>query len=103
MEFLRGWSSRDRGLAEALTELEDQRCGGCGQKRELAWDPDTNGWWDHHEVTCEACAELERAKAEAKDPEPGAKGYVVFNNGRSEGGASGAVSRPGHEASAQER
>lgn len=73
------WSSRDRGLAEALTALEDQSCPGCNQKRSLAHDPETDGWWEHHEVVCNACAELERARKESKDPEPGAKGYVALD------------------------
>lgn len=86
MEFIRGWSSRDRGLAEALTELEDQKCSGCGHPRELAWNPETNGWWDHHEVVCEACAELERVKAETKNPEPGAMPYLTLDPEWSKGG-----------------
>lgn len=74
---MRDWSDRDRGLAEALTIVEDGLCpGGCGQKRDLAWNGDTDGWWESHEVVCAACAELERAQKEAKEPEPGVLRYV---------------------------
>lgn len=74
-----GWSVRDRGLAEALTELEDRVCRDCGQKRELAWNPDTNGWWDVHDVVCEACAALDEERDVKKKPEHGAKPIVTLD------------------------
>lgn len=62
-----------------MTALEDQSCPDCHQKRELAYDPETDGWWEHHEVVCHACAALERARKESKDPELGTKGYVAID------------------------
>lgn len=95
MEFLTGkdrapgsgWSVRDRGLAEALTEYEDSFCSGCGQKKSVAWDEDTNGWWEVHDVVCEACAALEVARKETKDPEPGAMQYPVLEDDYKPSGA----------------
>lgn len=54
-------------------------CADCHQSRALAWNEDTDGWWQHREVVCNACAELDRARAETKDPEPGARPYVVLD------------------------
>jgi hypothetical protein len=53
---------------------------GCGQRRDVAWDGDTNGWWTAHEVVCEAGAALEAARKEKKEPEPGSMLYVALSD-----------------------
>lgn len=68
-------------MAEALTELEDRLCSGCGQRRDLAWNPDTEGWWDIHEAVCEACAAIDREQKKTKDPTPGFKPIVTLSEG----------------------
>lgn len=83
-----GWSIRDRCLAEALTEHEDAVCSGCGQKKDAAWDEDTNGWWEAHTVVCEACAALEVARKETKDRDPGSLDYVTLSADFKPSGAS---------------
>jgi len=49
------WSTRDRGLAEALIAWEDSLCPGCGQPIDRAWDPRSEGEYEAHEHICEAC------------------------------------------------
>lgn len=71
-----GWSVRDRGLAEALTEYEDRFCSGCGQRRDEAWDPVTSGHYEAHEQVCNACAAVDDAHKEHKEPVPGLKVFA---------------------------
>lgn len=80
MEFItgrdrvsQGWSVRDRGLAEALTEYEDRFCSGCGQRRDEAWDPVTSGQYEAHEVICNGCAAVDEHQKSKKEQTPGAK------------------------------
>jgi hypothetical protein len=61
------WSTRDRGLAEALIAWEDSLCPGCGNPRDQAWDPRSEGEWEAHKHRCEACAEKARATDGEKD------------------------------------
>lgn len=49
------WSARDRLLAESLLSYEDSLCPGCGQPRDRAWDPRTEGEWEVHEDFCQPC------------------------------------------------
>lgn len=88
MEFItgrdrksQGWSVRDRGLAEALTEYEDRFCSGCGQRREAAWDPVTSGFYEAHEVICNGCAAVEEHQKSQKTPTPGGKVFPVLDEG----------------------
>lgn len=59
------WLDSDRALLLALTELERALCPcGCGQPRELAWNPDSAGWWGVGHIRCYAGeAKAEYAKA----------------------------------------
>jgi hypothetical protein len=61
------WSSRSRGLAEALLTREDRACPGCGQPTTEAWDPRSEGEWEHAQHECMACQELDRGRKAAKD------------------------------------
>lgn len=40
---------------ESLITHEDSLCPGCGQPRDRAWDPRTEGEWDVHEDFCQPC------------------------------------------------
>lgn len=77
-EFM-AWRGRDRLLAEALLEYEDSFCPGCGQPKDKAWDPASNGAWEAESIVCESCAAMQRAENETKEPEPGSMQYAVFN------------------------
>lgn len=60
----------------ALTAYEESLCSGCGQPKDVAYNPDADGWFEAHEVTCAGCkAQHEHGKG--KDPSPGGKLYVV--------------------------
>lgn len=78
MEFLTEWSARDRGLATALTVLEDS-VHACGHDLERSTHPDMGGGWYEVDDTmvCEACAALEKWRAETENPEPGVMPVVV--------------------------
>lgn len=61
-------SQRDRLAAEALQELEDGLCPGCGQPRDEAWsadfdkgNPDRKGYYDPAEWRCHSCTALAAA------------------------------------------
>lgn len=66
------WLDSDRALALALTEYEQSLCPcGCGQPRELAWNPDSEGWWQVGHLRCYAgaakAAYVERNKLDGSD------------------------------------
>jgi hypothetical protein len=59
------WLDSDRAFALALTEHEQSLCPcGCGQPKDLAWNPDSAGWWEVAHLQCQAAAaKAEYAKA----------------------------------------
>lgn len=80
-EYLEQWSGRDRGLAEAHVLGRRLLCPcGCGQPRKLAHDEDTEGWWEVHEVQCQARKALEDARPEkSEDDEAGTMRFVTLD------------------------
>lgn len=56
------WTFADRVLAVASVLSDDLRCPGCGQPKHEAWNPDSEGWYEVKEATCQGCAELERKR-----------------------------------------
>lgn len=65
------WLDSDRAFMLALAEheqqLADELCPcGCGQPREVAWNPDSAGWWEVAHFTCQAGAAKAAYRAAAK-------------------------------------
>ena len=54
------WTSEDHDLMVALAEYESTLCRGCGHPKDWAWHPglESEGWFEKHEYTCQACATL---------------------------------------------
>lgn len=73
----REWTDVDRVLAMAATLAEDLTCPGCGQPKHAAWNPDSEGWYESREATCQGCAELARAASGDRDPRPEVRRWVV--------------------------
>jgi hypothetical protein len=71
------WSDRDLLLSMALTAYEESLCSGCGQPKDEAYNPDAEGWYEAHEVTCAGCKAQQDHGNGKKEPTPGAKVYVV--------------------------
>lgn len=46
---------------------EDSLCGGCGEPRERAWSPLSEGEYEGAENTCQACAALDRQRKAGED------------------------------------
>lgn len=61
----------------ALLAYEDSLCSGCGQPKDVAYNPDSIGWFEAHEVTCAGCAADQEHRNRDKQSSPGAKTYVV--------------------------
>lgn len=66
------WTDEDRALLLAFSLYEESLCS-CGEPRNLAHHPDNEGWYtidnDPEEgsaVVCNACAAIEKNKAEAE-------------------------------------
>lgn len=65
-------------LSLALTAYEDSLCGGCGQPKDRAYNPDMDGWYEARaDIQCASCAAMDRHREETKKPEPGTKSYVI--------------------------
>lgn len=74
------WTDTDRVLTEALAHYERSLCPDCHQPGWIAFDPDTNGWYEVDATTvCEACAARERWAEDHKDTEPGQKISVILD------------------------
>jgi len=56
----RRWSEVDRALHLAWTLYLDGLCSGCGQPRDRAYNPDSEGHWGTLTHHCEACKAIER-------------------------------------------
>ena len=72
-----GWSFTDRVLAVASVLAGDLRCPGCGQAKHEAWNPDSEGWYEVKEATCQGCAEIERTRDQDDGFQPETKRWVV--------------------------
>lgn len=58
------WTSDDRDVLLALEEHESSLCPGCGHPKDWAWHPGlaSEGWFEEHEFTCQACAVMHGAE-----------------------------------------
>lgn len=56
---------------------EDLRCPGCGQPKHEAWNPDSEGYFDAHEATCQGCRELRSASEGDREHRPEVKRWVT--------------------------
>lgn len=74
-EFLYEWSEKDRGLAVGLFAMEETTTHGFDLKDAL--DEESDGHFHAFPRTNHVQAALDRAREEAKDPEPGTEYYVV--------------------------
>lgn len=69
-------------LTEALAQYERALCPDCKQPGWLAFDFDTNGWYEvKADCVCQACAAREQWAEEHKDMEPGQKISVMLDPG----------------------
>lgn len=50
------WLESDRWLALALDVYEQSLCPGCQQRRDRAWHPDMEGWYEPRTRQCHACS-----------------------------------------------
>ncbi len=71
------WTFTDRVLAAASILVEDMRCPGCGQPKSESWNPDSEGYYEVKEATCQGCAEVHRASEGDKEHLPELKRWVV--------------------------
>ena len=71
------WTFEDRCLAVASVLADDLRCPGCGQPKHEAWNPDSDGWYEVREATCQGCAAIERRREADDEHEPEVKRYVI--------------------------
>lgn len=70
----------DRALMLALELYERSLCPDCRYPRELAYDPDLNGWFEVDDsVVCQACLAREQYVESMNKPEPGQKIAVVLD------------------------
>lgn len=70
MDFLTGWSKRDRALAESLIEYESQ-LHSCGHKLQDTTDAMRASWFEAETVVCGACAAKENWTKNNPTPPPG--------------------------------
>lgn len=65
----------------ALLAYEDSLCGGCGQPKDVVYNPDAEGWFEAHTVTCAGCAAQQehsnKQRSQKTTPTPGEKVFVV--------------------------
>ncbi|KHS54179.1 hypothetical protein [Brevibacterium linens] len=74
------WGERDRVLAEALIEFEENAyCPGCGQLKSKAWDPASEGSWDFATIHCYACAHNDGHAQDANDKTPGELRFMTLD------------------------
>ena len=75
----RKWTQRDIVLAAALTLHEQSICPGCGHYKDESYNPDSEGYYEVHDLVCNACGaiDLHRRDASRKDDAPGTKPVVL--------------------------
>lgn len=56
----------DRWLALADQRIEDEKCGGCGEPRIRAWNPDQDGYYEAVVYECQACEAIQQASNDDK-------------------------------------
>lgn len=62
----------------ALLSYEDSLCGGCGQPKDIAYNPDADGWFEAETVTCAGCAaQQQHGRKQGKEAPAGQKVYVL--------------------------
>jgi len=54
------WTDEDRDTAVALTLIDAEKCGGCGQSVKESMNPANEYAYDVHLTRCHACAAVER-------------------------------------------
>lgn len=70
------WTLTDRILAVADMQAQDMRCSGCGMPKIEAFNPDSEGWYEHREATCNGCASLRHAAESDREYHPERKLWV---------------------------
>lgn len=71
------WSFTDRVLAVASVIADGLLCPGCGQPKHESWNPDSQGWYEVKEATCQGCAAVEQRRDLDDKFEPETKRWVV--------------------------
>lgn len=88
-------------LTLALTAHEDSLCPGCGQPKDVAYNPDSDGWYEAAEVVCAGCkAQHDHGKGQ-KEPTPGGKVFVIDSRPADEPLRPWALSAPHGQAAEQ--
>lgn len=69
----------DSILSLAHTLTEDMRCPGCGMPKHEAYNPDSAGWYEVRDTTCNGCAAVSKDADRHKDSDhdPARKVWVV--------------------------
>jgi hypothetical protein len=72
------WLAEDVDLALEWQGEQDVTCRGCGHPIDETTDPDNEGLYEAHQVTCLACEVMRRRAATFKPDElPGVRFYAV--------------------------
>lgn len=71
------WTTTDRILAVAHVIAQRARCPGCGQPKAEAWNPDSDGWYEVREASCNGCAAIQRATDGEREHHPQRKRWAV--------------------------
>jgi len=70
-------------------------CDGCGQDKHVAWTDRPDSYFDVRTIECQACKAKQEYQNSTKEPQPGAKLYVVEETGPPSGPR--ADHDPGHD------
>lgn len=71
------WTYVDRVLMIAHVLAGDMLCTGCGQPKHESYNPDSEGWYDVRDATCQGCAAVEQDSKAHKDHDHARKVWVV--------------------------
>ena len=69
------WTDDDRALAQAWSINRAMTCPGCGMF--IDETTEVHGWHEVDTAVCDGCRALEEHQKAEKNPEPGAKDFVV--------------------------
>lgn len=71
------WSTVDRLLAVAHVMAQDLLCPGCGQPKNEAFNPDSEGYYEVRDTVCNGCLAASRDADLHKEHTPERKIWIV--------------------------